>query len=48
MKNVYLNISDESYKLITNYKTDNNIKRLEEALDLILKDYSILKGGKRK
>lgn len=45
MKNINLNISNESYKIISDYKLYRNLKKLSLALDLILKEYIEIKNN---
>lgn len=45
MKHINCEISDESYEVIIKYKIYKNLKKLENALDPILKEYKKLKGG---
>jgi len=47
MKNISASISNESYKVLTDYKLDKNLNKLEEALDSILEEYKEMKGGKK-
>lgn len=37
MKKLNVTISDESHQVLTDFKEDNNIKNLDEALDELLK-----------
>jgi len=37
MKRVNLRVSDEDYKYLVNYKIDHKLKRIEEALEIIIK-----------
>lgn len=48
MKTVNVKISNESYKVISDYKLDNNTNTLGESLDRILKHYKKMKGGNLK
>ena len=45
MKNMSVKISDEAYKILFNYKIDNNLKTLGLTLDKILR---LMKGGLKK
>jgi len=41
MKTINFKISDEAYKILVNYKLDNKFKKLEEALDKLIKESKI-------
>lgn len=44
MKSINCEISDEAYKILSNYKTDRGFKKLQDALnELLIK----MKGGEK-
>ncbi len=48
MKSLNSKISNESYKVVSEYKLDHNLSKLGEALDRIIQLYKKMKGGKNK
>jgi len=44
MKTINAKLSNESYKVISDYKLDKNLKTLEKALEKILKEYKNAKS----
>jgi len=40
MKRINVIVSDEVYKIIHNLKTDKELKKLDEAVDFIIKSWS--------
>ncbi len=45
MKNIKVKLSDESHKILFDYKLNNKLKTLDDALDKFLKE---MKGGKKR
>lgn len=48
MVHINCNLSNEAYKIVSDVKIDKNLTRLEDALEKILKEYKILKGGDKR
>ena len=39
MKNINAKVSDDSHKIITNYKLDKKLKTMDEALDKFIQEH---------
>jgi len=45
MKTINFKISNDAYNVLSNLKVTENLKRLEQAFEVIIKTYKKVKGG---